>query len=307
MGVGWRRQVGPVALRARVPALLFGVLRVRRFLYVHHHSRVRVPCFCFPSDVCCRPYRMPRSRRKVSSDEESSATTSSSDSGDASFESDQDGRNKRRRRRKTPRKTGHRHKKRIKKESAGKFRRRSKQQSPPASSPSPEERGKKTLHLVGACPFPCWVARKRAMEQKKVQWNKKKFRCGWQGGNITFRYQPRRSKQGGVDLDSPRFKAASPTGAVLEGANPSQIVQQYYEDCRRAHEYTRLTCMTGMCETVNEVFRLPANSKKAIHQATVRCGCPRTHTTTHECKDSTGGVLISYWAREAVGVEYPPK
>ena len=174
--------MGPVALRARVPALLFGVLRVRRFLYVHHHSRVRVPCFCFPSDVCCRPYRMPRSRRKVSSDDESSATTSSSDSGDASFESDQDGRNKRRRRRKTPRKTGHRHKKRIKKESAGKFRRRSKQQSPPASSPSPEERGKKTLHLVGACPFSCWVARKRAMEKKSSMEQKKvpRWVAGWQ-------------------------------------------------------------------------------------------------------------------------------
>ena len=116
-------------------------------------------------------------------------------------------------------------------------------------------------------------------KKKKFNGTKKLFRGGWQGGTITFRYQPRRSKQGGVDLDSPRFKAVSPTGTILEGANPSQILLQYYNDCRRADEYTRLQGMTSMCESVNEVFQHPSNSKKPLHQATVRCGCPRTHTT----------------------------
>ena len=61
----------PAALRARVPALLLGVLRVRRFLpYPTHHSRVRFPFFCWASDVAAVPTEcdvlVARSRRATS-------------------------------------------------------------------------------------------------------------------------------------------------------------------------------------------------------------------------------------------------
>lgn len=270
----------PAALRARVPALLLGVLRVRRFLpYPTHHSRVRFPFFCWASDVAAVPTEchvlVARSRRATSRALLRAAATAGPPPSKAT-------------RTRTTRDAGSKSRRERQATVARSVSRKSLGASSAATRNKyhlrralPRRRREARRLSIWSVPAPSLVGL-----HQKGQWNKKKFngtkklfRGGWQGGTITFRYQPRRSKQGGVDLDSPRFKAVSPTGTILEGANPSQILLQYYNDCRLADEYTRLQGMTSMCESVNEVFQHPSNSKKPLHQATVRCGCPRTHTT----------------------------